>query len=795
MVNHQRILNLFLIILGLFCITHTAHAVFKGLTRSLKLLHIKSISQKIHDQDRMEFRGDVEVQVDERMHVWADYVFADKAEQIIIAEGSDGSPVIIEDNNFLIFADRFVFNIAQKTGEAQNLKFHIEEGFVSAKKAEKINDNDWRVHDMTYTACDNGDPHWHIRADHAVVHGSYFIRATGLVFKVGQMPVMCFPRFVIPIQGGSKSGFLMPRFFIDYDYGFGVKQEYYKYISPHCDTTVGVDWRAGKGVVFFDEFRWARSPESYTLANVQYAVIRDRFMRKQDKIVKTTEHRYWINGKDFQNWPQVPGKADVCSLMRLDFGTDKRIGYHFFNSTEEIDDTFSNSLIVRSLWPQNLVWFQAENAKTSRKTFDRVSQQERQFFTSMLPADFPADASSLMIKELEDRVNLAPVPHIEWNTAFTKIHPFFSYRHDCFFDQILYRQEECERIYFNSMLISQHEPLPLKKTDLMRFNYRGSLTESLSWAYNTFSFHIHPTLQCVSQRADPTRRSSGSVLERSIFNKGAYRLFFEYGAEWTLPEGFVHSSDYSYMHSIQPVLTWDWLPKFFQDHWFYLDKWDRAYPKNQLGLLLRNTWTIDDLMLDVNVRQGYDFYASDDIFYLRRGIKQKHITPLRYEVDCQSHYVQLGVAQEYEWGGFQLLQSEINASVTVNRVQLGVGYLFQKRELQEQRQLLSHIPHFVVANLAIPLSSRATLAYEGQFYAPQRSSIFFFDGITPLIHRIRLDYDGHCWGFYIGFEEKKFKEYGNARNERAIVFSFRLDSLGSFAKKFKRMPQILRTQA
>ena len=65
------------------------------------------------------------------------------------------------------------------------------------------------------------------------------------------------------------------------------------------------------------------------------------------------------------------------------------------------------------------------------------------------------------------------------------------------------------------------------------------------------------------------------------------------------------------------------------------------------------------------------------------------------------------------------------------------------------------------------------------------------DGITPLIHRVRLDYSGHCWGFYIGFEQKKFNEYGNTRNERAIVFSFRLDSLGSFAKKFKRIPELL----
>ena len=58
--------------------------------------------------------------------------------------------------------------------------------------------------------------------------------------------------------------------------------------------------------------------------------------------------------------------------------------------------------------------------------------------------------------------------------------------------------------------------------------------------------------------------------------------------------------------------------------------------------------------------------------------------------------------------------------------------------------------------------------------------------IKPLLHRVRLAYDGHCWGFYVGFEEKRYREYGNNKSERYFVFSFRLDSIGSFAQRIKQ---------
>lgn len=788
----SSVIRIFSLVLIFACNT-PIYAVIGDLARSLNLVHIRSLTQSINDKNQITFEGEVEVLLNQSLHIWADRIFVDQSEQTLLAESYDGSAVTIEDNDFLILADRFVFNIAQKSGYADNIRLHVDEGYLSARRAEKINDTDWKLDDMVYSACDNVSPHWHIHARRAKIQGNYFIKTSGIVFKIGQVPIFGLPHLAFPIQGRSKSGFLIPRFSFDYYYGFGFKQEYYKYVSPHCDTTVGVDWRDRKGIVFTDEFRWARAPENYTQINSQYAIERDRFMQKGSRVVKATDHSYWINGKDFRYFPKVAGFGDVATLLRMDFGTDKRIGYLFFSNINDVDDTFYNSLITRSMNPRDAVALQIDSARTSRKKFGTLGAKELLKVREELTVSEDLQKNSLVVKELEDRVQLTQLPHCEWNSAFKKLGDTFFYRQNFFFDQMLYRQEEIERIFRNSRLVYQAAPLPLSKVDLVRFYYDAHFSKTFTWADNTVTFKAESTLQAVSHLAKDGH-ASHNVFERSMFGHGAFRTFMQYGAEWALPEATVHNADYTYMYSIQPLLTWDYVPKFLQNHWYHLDKWDRAYPKNQIACVLRNSWDIESASINFEMRQAYDFYKASDWFALRKGIAQRHLLPFRYEFACDHQRFQVGISQEYEWSNFELLQSEINLGLMVNRVRCGIGYLFQKRALQERRLLLSNIPHFVSVNFSLPLGATLLFGYDGQFYASQRSSIFFFDGITPLIHRIRLEYDGHCWGWYIGFEEKKYKEYGIGRNERALVFSFRLDSLGSFAKKFRKMPQILRNQ-
>ncbi len=763
-------------------------AVVKDITRSLKVLHINSISQKANDQSQLFFDGEVEVFIDRRLHVWADHVFVDEKKQVLVARSDPGSAVIIEDNNFFILADRFAFDLLHKVGSAKNLRLHVDEGYFAAHKAEKLNDSDWQLVDMVYTACDAENPHWQIQAHHAMVRGNYFVKASGLAFHIGKVPVLWLPRFIFPIQGHSKSGFLIPRFTFDYEYGLGIRQDYYKYFSPHCDATFGIDWCDRKGVLFPAEFRWAQSSDSFMSFKGLYAVLRDRFLQKQRKIVKATERPYWITGKDFRQWPHIFGATDVRSLLRLDVGMDKRVGYHFFSSTNDVDDTFYNTLNMRFFWPKNLVSLWADYTKTSRKCYTQPTQEQKTFINERC-CNYCRTLNA--VKETEDRVVITQLPHTEWNTAYKNLANILFCRHDFFIDQALYRQQEIQRLYINSCMIKQWSSVPLSKADVMRMTYRGRAGISRSIFHNALSAYIEPTFQVASTLAQPHILASKNVLEERLFAQGAYRLFAEYGAEWALPEGTVQSNNGRFCYTIQPLFGWEFLPKFYQNNWYYFDKWDRAYPKNELACTIRNSWDIGKLRLDLDLKQGYDFYTRSDIFPLRRGVNQKHLLPFRYDFSCSHDNIMFGLNQEFEIGRKALLQSEVYTSLNVKNVTFGIGYLYQCRGLMKQRELLSNVPHFITVNLAVPLGEHATLSYGGQFYASQRSSWFLFDGIAPLIHCVRLDYDGHCWGAYIGFEEKKYKEYGIGRNECAVACAFRLDSLGSFAKKFRKFPQII----
>ncbi len=748
------------------------HAVFGDLARSCGMVNVKSISQTITDDGIIIFEGDVEALIDRHLHLWADRITINKKNQTLFAESLPDHSVVIEDENFLFLADSFTLNAAKKTGWAKNLRLHVDEGHFAARSAKKLDENRWELEDMTYTACDADIPHWRIQASKAIVHGSYFISASGILFKAGGIPIFGLPQFVFPIQGRSKSGFLIPRFAYDYDYGISIKLNYYKYISPHADTTVGVDWCDRKGTVFSDEFRWARSPECYTTFYGQYAILRDRFLQKQSRIVKATEHRYWITGKDFRRFHRTDSPYDINTLLRADFGTDKKIGYHFFNSTNDVDDTYNNSFITRMQTPSNLINFDLDMLETSRKYYSEFNNHTNHTF---------------VVKETEDHADEILVPHVEWNTAFTKLGNYFYYRHDFFVDHLFSRQREYERWYVNSILTRQKESVPLIKSNLIRLLSRGHFSGAAHTAHNTLSAYVQPTFQLVSSTAFD-HQPSGNVLDGRIFNHGAYRLFCEYGAEWALPEGVVYTTDNSYSYALQPLITWEYLPKFYQKNWYYVDHWDRAYPKNQVSCLLKNAWNIHDLQIGLDLIQGYDFYQRSDIFPLRRGVHAQHLLPFRYDLMLQHPKFSLDVGQDYEWKHPAMLQSDFNIGWSIGKINCNLGYLFQHRNLQRSHELLSRIPHFITTSMSVPLGHQFTLTYDGQFYATKRSTLFRLAGLAPLVHRLRLDYDGHCWGMYIGYEEKKYKEYGIGRDERAIVFAFRLESLGSFAKKFKRIP-------
>ncbi len=770
----------------LFLLNNNLKSFIREFVETVKVVRVNSLKQKISNLNNVVLEEDVEVLVDHKIHLWADRVEIDKEQQYLVAEKGTTNSVIIETNDFLILADKFYFNLDNRTCFVENMRIHFSEGYLKAKKAEKLDENSWKMEDIVFTPCDAEVSHWSVVSESARLYSNYILRISGVIFKVGSIPLFILPVIALPLQNRSKSGLLLPKLSYDDELGFGFTQEYYWFIAPRCDTTIAVDWRDKMGWAFADEFRWARSTESLTLINSKLAFEKNAFVRKNNRIFQKTDQRYWVGGKDFRSFSDIVLGVDLSSLLRIDFGTDKKIGYQFFDETKNIDNTYYNSWCLRGSSYSDLLEISFDGNKTFRRRFLDFKPEQVGEVVSILNYDFTRDANVSLKREIEDKTEVYKFPHVEWGSIYKDFGKVFFYKQNCFVDGIFSREQENERLYFDSKQVKENHIVPLIKADSARFVYEGDLFSNIKFKNQMLQVYFSPRFDFRSNLKDRSCFHNKNVLEEELFSSSVGRLCLKGGAEWAFPEGSWHSEDYDSSYYFQPLLSWEFTPKFRQDHWYYSDEWDRIYPKNKLGIIFRNSWNIKNMEINFNISQEYDFYNNDDIYSLRRCPNQKNLLPLSLDLYLNCEFLNLFVSQEYNWKDFVLLQNQIDLSFSLKKFKLSLLTLYQNEQLRENRELLADIPHTVIFSISVPLFKKSTLSYDGQFYSKKKSQIFPFEGLRPLLHRVRLDYRGHCWGVSFGYEEKRYKQYGNWKSERAFSLYVKLDSLGSFARKFKR---------
>ena len=733
---------------------------------SVKVVTLRSVEQKIIDRNKVLLSGDVEILVDQKIHIWADRVEVDREKEIVSASSDEYSFVKFENQDFVMLSDSVVLDLDSKTGSAKNIKIHVKDGFISAEEARKVGDRKWKMRNIVYTSCDYTIPHWSFTAQKATLRRNSFLIASGLLLKMGDIPVFAFPALAFPLQKRAGSGFLIPRFSFDTDLGFGFRQEYYHFISSHCDTTLGFNFLEKKGFVLSDEFRWAGSPENFLIVNSNYAEEWNAFLEKSGQVVSATDKHYWVQGKYFQ--PIKFRQFNIYSLIRFDFGTDKKIGYYFFNNSEAIEDSFFNTLIERYFDKKNFVQF----------VFHKEDSLRRQFVD--LPNETGEDGGLLSRKkQCERKVSVSYFPHIEWSINYFKLLSHLFYRHDFLLDYAFLQSKDSEKLYVNSTVNQVISDVQDINYDTARFFYKGIVQIPFCICGQQVKLFSEPYFQLRSKIKNYNWRSESKI--------GSHCKFFvKSGFEWALPEVIGCSSDCLYSYHMQPLIRWSYLPKLDQDNWYHMDKWDRLYPENRIEILWRNSWKFNLLNIDLYLNQGYDFYNKSDIFHLERCYNQNHLLPFKVNASCSYEGFNLDISQEYSWQDVVLIQSEIAASLSYEKYSFYLGYLYQKEQLQKERGLLSDISSCALIGFSIPVGKRVLFHYDGNFYSDYKHAFPIFNHMKPTLHRIRLEYEGHCWSTSLGFEEKRYRQYGNWKSEHAITFSLKLESVGSFIKKFKR---------
>lgn len=733
-----------------------------SVVKDVDVIRANSISQRLIHKNICELEGDVEVLIGNKMHVWAEYVEIDQEKKTVKARAAQNSFVKLEFTDTVILAEELFLNLESKKGFAKKVKIHLHEGFISSDYAEKVDDYTWKMKKITFTPCDHQVPHWAFSAQRATLHRNYFLRTSNVVFKVTDTPVFILPGLVVPIQRQAGSGFLIPRFSIDKEYGYGIKQDYYRLIGPRCDTTVGVNWVEKKGFAVSDEFRWARDAETRLTLKTQYAEEKNAFLEKHGEIVKATDKHYLIQGKYFQPFSVHSVKWSL--LSRIDFGSRKRVGYNFFENASP-EDSFYNSLIFRHSGDMGVVDCSVNLEKYRWRKY--VGSESN-----------GVDRKTIQ----ENKVDLCYAPHIEWHSANKNFLDIFTYKHHFVVDYVTLSSRMLEKTYIDPFLDSTTLVEPAVSGDTARFFYEGNLLRTCRFKNQLLQFYCSPGLQV---------RSAVSTSDNS---KKHSQFFVSCGAEWVMPELVRYNKSFSSMYFFQPVLNWKFVPHLNWSNWYYMDYLDRIYPQNQIELLFRNHWQKKDLSLDFHVSQAYDFNTNNELFYLQRAHNHKHLLPLRVGLNCGISNLGFEILQEYGLEKPELLQTSLHTTFNFNKFDFFIGALQQNKALQLERELLSDIPFFLITGASFPVGKKASFHYDGSFYVDEKCVFPIWHVVKPMSHRFSLDYKGHCWGLALGYEEKRYREYGNWKREHVITVAIKLNSLGSFAKRFKR-PVIYRAPA
>ncbi len=746
-------------------------------------VRVKSLRQKMLSQRELVLSGDVDFLLKQRLHIFADQLYFDTQQQFARAQAMPGNDVVLQDEQLLVFAQRC--SLYASTGEviARDARVQMAEGFFTAQELYRDEEGIWWAKQVGYTPCDACSPHWQVQAEDAVYSSSY-LELEKIKFLVNKTPIVWLPGAIVPRQKKAQSGFLVPRFSLDYRYGLGVRQDYYWYIHEHADITTGVDWKNGRGVFGTSEVRWAASPQHRGYFKGYGGYAEQLYVQRRDSIVQTGRPQFLLQGNHACGSSHIAGLDYVSALTVVDYGSDKKIGYEFYDRIEDVDDTFYNGVLVRCYASRGIIQGSCDTAETSRKRFF-LSSLDR-LFTPAEQNDFVLlEPVSRAVQEFDNRSNVAHLGQITWAGLMRRA-GCIGYKDTCLLDYTFMRDQETERIFLLSKLAREERIMPRESANALRLVYEGDLTIQVPTEIGSLVCSCKPQLNVRSRVNVVAAQQSSFVDEHSIFGHGAYRTLLHADASYRPPLLEIIDQGGGGVATLQPQLYLRAAPIVAQRGWPLFDRFDRSYPTGEFGVGCDYACKIGvDQTVSGYAQQGYDVLPGPLWFMPRKGTSNGKLVPFMHGISYQQRNISCSAEQEFCPVQRKLLASFVQVKVKINENEFASGYLFQDVATARVRRLLGQAPHTFFLKARVPLKRGVCLSYGGFFTAEQ--NVIGWGGLklSPLKHELRLEYRGHCWGLYLGVEAKNYRQYGYDTSDKIFVLSVYVDSLGSFAKKIK----------
>ncbi|MFN2454462.1 MAG: LPS-assembly protein LptD [Pyrinomonadaceae bacterium] len=223
------------------------------------------------------YEGNVDVHVG-TYRLQADKVTVTEATNRLLAEGN---VVFDQEPGQRITGSRADFNYASKTGYFLNstgFTNQTQDGTViyfTADRVDKVSGDTIIAMNAEITACEDNVPKWSFRSKRAAIKLNDRVRITKTSFRVKGLPVVYLPFASVSIKKQDRaSGFLSPTFSGSGNKGFRFSNAYYQTLGRSADITFRNDIYTSRGIGFGAELRTRASSRSFF--NIGFYNVKDR---------------------------------------------------------------------------------------------------------------------------------------------------------------------------------------------------------------------------------------------------------------------------------------------------------------------------------------------------------------------------------------------------------------------------------------------------------------------------------------------------------------------------------------
>jgi LPS-assembly protein len=210
--------------------------------------------------------------------IQADKITLYEAENKMVAEGS---VVFDQGDDQRITGVRAIWNLKTKLGvfeDSTGFTNQTNDGTVIyfiAERVERTSLNEILVTKGKFTACEEAVPKWSFTADQARIKINDKIKLKNAKFRIKDVPVIPVPFATIPIeQRDRQSGFLTPTFGFSGNKGFRLSGAYFQTLGRSADVTLRGDLFTGRGIGYGLDFRTRANSRSFL--NFGFYAVKDR---------------------------------------------------------------------------------------------------------------------------------------------------------------------------------------------------------------------------------------------------------------------------------------------------------------------------------------------------------------------------------------------------------------------------------------------------------------------------------------------------------------------------------------